>query len=231
MRILGIDPGLNITGYGLLEIDGNNLRNKPALLEAGVIKTQPNLTLAQRVNRIYKGIKEILEEFQPQVLVLEELYSHYRHPRTAILMGHARGVISLAAEEKKVSLVGYSSTRIRKALIGQGNATKEQVQRMIQHLLGLTRPPQPEDISDALALALAHAHIDRSTFARKDDFKNNRGTIKAKNIISTPLKRNPSTMLRMRPEFIEGRKRFAKTLSQKRKNLCGLCGDTAKNAK
>jgi len=167
MRILGIDPGLNITGYGLLEINGSNFRNEPALLEAGVIKTQPNLTLAQRVNRIYKGIKEILDEFQPQVLVLEELYSHYRHPRTAILMGHARGVITLAAEEKNISLVGYSPSRIRKALLGQGNATKEQVQRMIQHLLGLSRPPQPEDISDALALALAYVHIERSAVLRK----------------------------------------------------------------
>lgn len=153
---------MNITGYGLLEVNGSNLRDKPVLLEAGVIKTQPNLTLAQRINRIYKGIKEILDEFEPQVLVLEELYSHYRHPRTAILMGHARGVITLAAEEKNISLVGYRPSRIRKALLGQGNATKEQVQRMIQHLLGLTRPPQPEDISDALALALAHAHIERA---------------------------------------------------------------------
>jgi crossover junction endodeoxyribonuclease RuvC len=184
MRILGIDPGLNITGYGLLEVNGRNLREKPALLEAGVIKTKPDLTLAQRVSRIYKGIKEILEEFQPQVLVLEELYSHYRHPRTAILMGHARGVITLAAEQNNISLVGYRPSRIRKALLGQGNATKEQVQRMIQHLLGLSRLPQPEDISDALALALAHIHIDRSTVARKDNIKK---------IISTPQKFRKNT--------------------------------------
>ncbi len=162
MRILGIDPGLHITGYGLLEVGSRDFRDRPHLLEAGIIKTPANSTLAQRVNRIYKGIKELLNEFQPEVLVLEELYSHYRHPRTAILMGHARGVISLAAEERCVHLVGYSSSRIKKAILGRGNATKEQVQRMIQDLLGLSKPPHPEDVSDALALALAYVHINRS---------------------------------------------------------------------
>ncbi|MCM8793833.1 MAG: crossover junction endodeoxyribonuclease RuvC, partial [Candidatus Omnitrophica bacterium] len=108
------------------------------------------------------GIREVMKEFRPQVMVLEELYSHYKHPRTAILIGHARGVISLVAEEKKIPLIGYSSTRIKKALLGRGDATKEQVQRMIQYLLNLKNPPQPVDIADALALCLAHVYIMRS---------------------------------------------------------------------
>lgn len=172
MRILGIDPGLKITGYGLLEIDGSNLADKPRLLEVGIIKTQPNLSLAQKVNRIYKGVKEILDEFQPQILVLEELYSHYRHPRTAILMGHARGVVSLAAGERNIPLIGYSASRIKKALLGRGNATKEQLQRMIQNLLRLSRPPQPQDIADALSLALAHIYIQKASPIIKEKSKN-----------------------------------------------------------
>ncbi len=165
MRILGIDPGLNITGYGLVEVDENR-RKVPSLLEAGLIKTKPCFSLPQKLRKIHKGITEILSEFRPEVLVLEELYSNYKYPRTAILMGHARGVISLAAEERNVTLIGYSPLRIRKALLGRGNATKEQVQRMVQILLGLSRPPQPNDVSDALALALAHARIKDSRFSR-----------------------------------------------------------------
>ncbi|MGE4357737.1 MAG: crossover junction endodeoxyribonuclease RuvC [Candidatus Omnitrophota bacterium] len=156
MRILGVDPGLYITGYGVLEV---NCNFTPHILEAGVIRTTQKLSLPQKVGKIYRGIKRLVEEFQPNFIVLEELYSHYRHPRTAILMGHARGVISLVAEEKKISLIGYSATRIKKVLLGKGNATKEQVQRMVQYLLGLKKIPQPDDVSDALALAIAHARI------------------------------------------------------------------------
>ncbi|MCM8784111.1 MAG: crossover junction endodeoxyribonuclease RuvC [Candidatus Omnitrophica bacterium] len=156
MCILGIDPGLNITGYGLVEA---NLNFNPRILEAGVIKTTQKFSLSQKIGKIYQGVKKLVEEFHPDAIVLEELYSHYRHPKTAILMGHARGVISLVAEEKQIPLIGYSSTRVKKAICGRGNATKEQIQRMIQYLLGLEQTPQPKDVSDALALALAHAHI------------------------------------------------------------------------
>jgi len=156
MRILGIDPGLNVTGYGVIEVNSDC---HPHLLGVGIIKNSPNFSLSQKVNEIYKEIKKVIEEFKPEIIVLEELYSHYRHPRTAILMGHARGVIGLVAEEKKIPLVGYSSTRIKKALLGRGDATKEQVQKMVQYFLGLEKVPQPKDISDALALALTHAHI------------------------------------------------------------------------
>ncbi|MCM8765381.1 MAG: crossover junction endodeoxyribonuclease RuvC [Candidatus Omnitrophica bacterium] len=159
MRILGVDPGLNITGYGVLEV---NSHFHSRLLETGVIKTERNFPLGQRVRKIYEEVKKIIKEFHPQVMVLEELYSHYRHPRTAILMGHARGVISLAAAEERVTLVGYSSTRIKKALLGRGDARKEQLQKMVRYLLNLKNIPRPVDVSDALALCLAHTYIMRS---------------------------------------------------------------------
>lgn len=161
MRILGVDPGLRATGYGVIEVSFKTSKNKPILLGAGVIRTQPKNSLFKRVASIYRQIKEILEEYRPKVVVLEELYSHNLHPSTAILIGHARGVISLAAEEKKIPIVGYTSSRIKKALLGQGAASKGQLQRMVQNLLKLSQPPKPQDTSDALALALAHASIKR----------------------------------------------------------------------
>ncbi|MCX5656992.1 MAG: crossover junction endodeoxyribonuclease RuvC [Candidatus Omnitrophica bacterium] len=164
MRVLGIDPGLNITGYGLVEFSEIET---PKLIEAGLIRTKPSFTLAQKLFRIHKSIKEIIKEFRPEVLVLEELYSNYDYPRTAILMGHARGVISLAAQESNIQLVGYAPLRIRKALLGRGNVTKEQVARMVQHFLKLPKLPEPNDITDALALALGHMRIEAGSPFRK----------------------------------------------------------------
>ncbi|MFH0772204.1 MAG: crossover junction endodeoxyribonuclease RuvC [Candidatus Omnitrophota bacterium] len=166
MRILGIDPGLGITGYGAIEV--NPVRDKSLngvnfsgikLLEAGVIRTSAEEDLETRINKIYEGLKGLIEELRPEVLVLEKLYSHYKHPATAILMGHARGAICLLAKQSGVGLTGYSVTRVKKAITGVGNAGKYQVQGMIQNLLNLNVVPNPPDITDALALAIAHAHI------------------------------------------------------------------------
>lgn len=156
MRILGVDPGLNITGYGIIEIKvAGNFR----LIEAGVIRTSSKENLEARINKIYNAIKGLIEEFQPKVLVLEKLYSHYRHPTTAILMGHVRGAVCLAANQTGLPLVGYSNTRVNKAVIGRGNAGKYQLQRMVQDLLNLKSIPTPTDVSDALALAIAYVYI------------------------------------------------------------------------
>lgn len=155
MRILGIDPGLGITGYGLIEADSGRFK----LLEAGVIRTTSKERLEARLEKIYKGLHGLIKEFRPEVLVIEKLYSHYRHPTTAILMGHCRGVICLLSKQCAVDLVGYSATRIKKAVVGIGHAGKYQVQRMMQEIFGLKVPPSPADISDALALAVAHAYI------------------------------------------------------------------------
>lgn len=158
MRILGVDPGLGITGYGIIESESaGNFK----LIEAGVIRTSGRDKLEVRINKIYNAVKGIIEEFTPHVLVLEKLYSHYRHPTTAILMGHVRGAVCLAANQSGLPLIGYSNTRINKAVIGRGNASKYQIQRMVQSLLNLKSTPAPSDVSDALALAIAHAYISR----------------------------------------------------------------------
>ena len=100
-----------------------------------------------------------MEQFAPEVVAVEQLYAHYKHPRTAILMGHARGVLFLAAAEKGLDVVSYSATRVKKTVTGSGRASKEQVQRTIQRELGLAQVPEPPDVADALAVALCHYYL------------------------------------------------------------------------
>ena len=154
-RILGIDPGLNVTGYGVLELRGGRLR----LCEAGIVRGGARGPLAPRVAAIHAGVAEVIGSFQPSVMALEELYSHYARPRTAILMGHARGVICLAAAQAGIPVVHYSATQIKKILTGSGRAPKSQVQRAIQRELGLASLPDPPDVADALAIALCHHYL------------------------------------------------------------------------
>jgi crossover junction endodeoxyribonuclease RuvC len=156
-RILGIDPGLNITGYGVIEPIGA----RAALCEAGVIRTTPGADLAARVREIFEGVGEVVEQYRPRVMVVEQLYAHYKHPRTAILMGHARGTIFLAAALRDVEVVSYAATRIKKTITGHGRASKDQIQRTIQQELGLLQVPEPPDIADALAGALCHFFFTR----------------------------------------------------------------------
>ena len=155
--ILGIDPGLLITGYGVIEA-GKTL--KPRLKEAGVVRTKASQPISLRLAKIYENLSEIIEEYKPGVVVIEKLYSHYKHPVTSILMGHARGVICLTAGIKNIRLVSYPSTRIKKAVAGSGQATKLQIQGMVQQILGLKTRPEPLDVTDALACALTHVNIE-----------------------------------------------------------------------
>ena len=153
MRILGIDPGLIRTGYGVIEAKGpDNIK----LVEAGVIRTSSGDGISRRLSDIYENLSEIIAEHRPKVLVLEKLYSHYKHPTTSILMGHARGVICLACGINKVELVSLPATRIKKVITGNGRASKRQVQRMVKNLLGLSKLPEPPDISDAIAMAMSY---------------------------------------------------------------------------
>lgn len=155
MRIIGIDCGLNITGYGIIESDSWD----PALVEAGVIRTKPNQPLEKRVMIIHRELSSIISEFNPDVMVVEDLYSHYSHPKTAIIMGHARGAVFLAAGQKGIPVINYGATHIKKALTGNGRATKEQVGVMVKELLNLKKEPKPVDVSDALACAITHARL------------------------------------------------------------------------
>ena len=155
MRILGIDPGLQRTGWAVIALD----RFHPRVIEAGLIRTRASQMPEQRLHEIHLGVGEVIEALGPEVAVVEALYSHYRHPRTAILMGHARGVIFLAAAERNLPVKSYSATRIKKVLTGNGLASKVQVQRTVQAVLGLPQLPEPDDVADALAVALCHAHM------------------------------------------------------------------------
>ncbi|MDD4957595.1 MAG: crossover junction endodeoxyribonuclease RuvC [Candidatus Omnitrophica bacterium] len=157
MRILGIDPGLLRTGYGLVEAESTD---DMRLLEAGVVRTSTGESISSRVKDIFSNLEEIITEYRPEVLVLEKLYSHYKHPVTSILMGHARGVVCLACGIHGVELVSYPSTRIKKAVTGNGRAGKHQVQNMVRTLLGLNAPPEPFDVSDALAMAISYVYIE-----------------------------------------------------------------------
>ncbi len=154
-RILGVDPGLNVTGYAVVEIAAGG----PRLCEAGVIRGTQRGALARRLERIHQGIAEVIAGLRPQVMAVEELYSHYSRPRTAILMGHARGVLCLAAAQAGLPVVPYSATQIKKVLTGSGRAPKGQVQRAVQQELHLDRLPEPPDVADALAIALCHCYL------------------------------------------------------------------------
>ena len=155
MRILGIDPGLGTTGYGIIE--DRNFK----LVEAGIIKTETNTPIQVRLKKIFDALNEIIEEHKPGVLVLEKIYSHYKHPTTAILMGHARAVVALACGMHKIRLMNYPSTKIKKIITGNGHASKQQVQRMVQNILKLKDAPEPLDVSDALAMAISYCYMDR----------------------------------------------------------------------
>jgi len=157
LRIVGIDPGLNITGYAVVERSAGGI----ALIEAGMIRGRSRGDLAARLKEVHDGVADVVTTFQPAAMAIEELYSHYERPRTAILMGHARGVICLAAAQRDVPVVSYSATQIKRLLTGNGRAPKSQMQRAICHEFGLASPPEPPDVADAMALALCHLFLQR----------------------------------------------------------------------
>ncbi|HUY42000.1 MAG TPA: crossover junction endodeoxyribonuclease RuvC [Candidatus Dormibacteraeota bacterium] len=153
MRILGIDPALRVTGYGV--IDGNGTRVR--LIEAGVVSPKIG-ALELRLQQLYAAMVEIISQTRPNVVVIEELYTTYKSPGTAILMGHARGVLALASAQAGIPVHTIGHAHVKRALVGSGSARKEQVGAMVARMLGLRSAPSPHDVSDALALALAFHH-------------------------------------------------------------------------
>lgn len=156
MRVVGVDPGLNVTGYGVLEQG----RTAVLLLEGGVVRSaRQGRPIEQRLETIYNGIAAVLDEFRPAALALEDLYTHRMRPATVITIAHARGVVCLAAAQRGVPVSTYTAAQVKHHLTGQGRATKAQVQRMVQLALRLPRLPEPPDVADALAVALYHLEV------------------------------------------------------------------------
>ncbi len=153
--ILGIDPGLNVTGYGVVARRGGGVR----LVEAGVIRLPRagKESFPARLESLFTSVGDIIREFRPVRVCLEEVYGHAAYPRTSVLMGHARGVICLAAQMAGVPVASMSAKRIKQSVTGNGNASKLQVQRAIQHYFSLGTTPHPPDVADALAAALCYA--------------------------------------------------------------------------
>lgn len=152
--ILGVDPGLRITGYGILSVSGKVAR----VLEAGVIKSNPKRSMGDRLVEIRNGIEEILDQYKPVAMAMEQLFSHYKHPRTAIAMGHARGVLLEAAARRGLTIDSIAPKQAKKTITGSGSADKNQMQRAMLAELSLTQVPDPPDVADALAIALCLHH-------------------------------------------------------------------------
>ena len=158
-RIIGIDPGLNITGYGVIASNGSEAK----LVEAGLIRLPPShgQNLPARLESLFAELQQVIKELHPQAMCLEEVYSHADYPRTAILMGHARGVICLAARLQGIPVLSFSAKRVKLSVTGNGNASKLQVQRAVQHYFSLGHTPHPPDVADALAVALCYVNARR----------------------------------------------------------------------
>lgn len=155
-RIIGIDPGTRITGYGIIEVTGSGL----ILIDFGCIRPPASLPIHERYRIIHEGVAELMLRHEPQALSVETQYFPRESPNvnSLIKLGMARGVIVLAAAQRQMSIHEYAPARVKQAVVGNGRASKEQVQGMIQRLLSLESLPQPADAADALALAICHAH-------------------------------------------------------------------------
>ena len=153
MRIMGIDPGLAIVGFGILDQRGNDMKS----VDFGAIKTETNLNLSTRLKQIYDACSIIIDEHQPDVVAVEKLFFN-RNVTTAFSVGQARGVILLAAEEAGVPVTEYTPLQVKMAVTGYGQAEKKQIQEMVKMLLSLPRIPKPDDVADALAVAICEAH-------------------------------------------------------------------------
>ena len=152
MKILGIDPGTRITGYGIIDIEGNRLRH----VDNGIIKTRSSDVLPLRLKTIYDGLASVLKEFSPDVVAIEQVFLA-KNPRAALTLGHARGTAVLAAVNLDRDVYEYSALQVKSAVVGYGHAAKQQVQHMVKVLLNLPEIAQ-EDVADALAVAICHAN-------------------------------------------------------------------------
>jgi crossover junction endodeoxyribonuclease RuvC len=152
MRVIGIDPGLLLTGYGCVDrLDG---AAEAALVEGGVLRLKPRASIAFRLAQLHDDLASLLDELKPDLVAVEQVFAHARHVRTSILMGHARGVVLLAAQQRRLPLCELAPNEIKKAVTGNGHASKRQMQRAVMSQCALAAPPEPPDVADAIAIAL-----------------------------------------------------------------------------
>lgn len=158
MRVLGIDPGLRLTGFGCVEGPGQ-ITSPPVMVDAGVIRlvqgSGPTPEVAPRLVELERDLIDVFERNRPELVAVEALFSHKEHPFTAVLMGHARGVILLVARRFGCEIVEIPPADVKRSITGSGRATKEQMQASVARILRLPEPPKPADIADALAIAIA----------------------------------------------------------------------------
>ena len=157
IRVLGIDPGLNVTGYGVIDFDGFK---GVSVVEAGVLRGgSSKVEIGDRLSALHLRMNDVLESLKPDVVAVEKLFSHYERPQTAILMGHARGVLYLAAVLANLPVHSYAATQVKSVLTGNGRAPKTQMQDAVTRQLGLEEVPEPADVADALAIAMCHCFL------------------------------------------------------------------------
>jgi crossover junction endodeoxyribonuclease RuvC len=154
VRVLGIDPGTRITGYGCVEASRAARGPGAALIEAGVFRLDTKRPVADRLLELDTDLRELIDRLRPDVVAVEMIFSHVKHPATAMVMAHARGVILLGAKRAGLPLVELRPSEVKKSLTGFGHAEKAQIQRAVQECFALPEPPKPPDVADALAIAL-----------------------------------------------------------------------------
>lgn len=152
MRVLGVDPALTVTGIGVIDVAGRSAR----LVKAGVIITASEQPMPQRLEMLHREVCAVIRSCRPAVVVLEKVFVHAQHPTTAYVLGQARGMVSLAAQQNGLQVEELAATQVKKAIVGRGQASKEQIMRMVCSVLGMNQLPRYHDVSDALALALAY---------------------------------------------------------------------------
>jgi crossover junction endodeoxyribonuclease RuvC len=161
MRIFGIDPGSERTGYGCIDSSGS----RHILVTCGTLSAPPRTTFSERLLLIHSGLKSLLERHRPECVAVEDIF-FARNVRSALKLGHARGIALLAASQAAIPVAEYSPAEIKRSVVGYGRAEKQQVQAMMKLLLGLDEVPSPHDVADALAVAICHIHTSTSATGR-----------------------------------------------------------------
>ena len=154
MIVLGLDPGLAIVGYGVIDIEGNRL----SYVNHGCVYTTPDMSMPERLDKVYDGVVELIETYKPEVISIEELF-FAKNAKTAINVAHARGVMLLACRKKGVKMLEFTPRQVKQAVAGYGAGDKKQIQYMVKVLLNLKEIPKPDDAADGLALAITYAHV------------------------------------------------------------------------